>query len=126
MARFAQNEAGIKVECLQYDDMIFDREFDAIWAKASLLHTPYKQTRALYQEMHNALKDNGIFYTSYKYGDGHMNTDGRDFYNMTETTILPYLQDLFDVVDIWKSYSTSILVSEENEPSFLNFIARKR
>lgn len=125
MVRFAQNEAGIKVECLEYDDMLFDEEFDAIWAKASLLHTPYEETRALFKKMHNALKENGIFYSSYKYGENHMNFDGRDFYNMTETTILPYLENLFDIIDIWQTNTEDILVPGVNEPPFLNFIARK-
>ncbi|MCE2717043.1 MAG: tellurite resistance-like protein [Pseudomonadota bacterium] len=54
-----------------------------------------------------------------------MNTDGRDFYNMNEMTILPYLNDLFDVIEIWQTAARSCVAPSPSN-AWLNFVVKKK
>lgn len=44
-------------------------EYNGIWACSSILHLPKKELRSVLQKMCIALKDNGMIYTSFKYGN---------------------------------------------------------
>lgn len=125
MVKMSSNTTGLLVQHLNFHDMNFRNEFEGVWASASLLHTPYEETRAIYQKIHNALKQNGIFYASYKYGEDFMPTPDRHFWNMTEKSVLPYLEGLFDVLDIWKKVDNRSQVSPSPEKFWLNFVVRK-
>ncbi len=102
MVEMASAETGTEVMHLAFQDMAFSEAFDGVWAQASLLHVPYHQTRDIYQKIHRALKPGGFFHASYKYGNGHMDTQERDFWNMDETNVRSYLEGVFDIVTIWK------------------------
>jgi SAM-dependent methyltransferase len=125
MVNLAAQETGLPVFHLCFADLAFQNEFDGVWAQASLLHIPYQQTRAIYQKIHQALKPQGIFFASYKYGDTYMPTAGRDFWNMNEVTVLPYLKGLFEVIKIWKAPDTRSKVSPSKDQAWLNFIVKK-
>ena len=103
MVKFASKESGLEILQMSFNDMNFENEFDGVWASLSLIHVPYTETTEVYRKIHRALKPGGIFYASYKYGKDYMPTSGRDFWNMDEVKVLPYLDDLFDIVDICKN-----------------------
>ena len=42
MCEEAEKRLNKQVLCLSFEELIFEREFDGIWACASLLHVPYK------------------------------------------------------------------------------------
>lgn len=44
--------------------------FDGVWANASLLHIPKKDIAKVIKAIYRSLKENGIFYSSLKEGDG--------------------------------------------------------
>lgn len=75
MAEIASKETGLEIMNLTFQELNFKNTFDAVWAQASLLHISYHMTREVYQKIHSSLKENGIFYTSYKYGDSHILKD---------------------------------------------------
>ena len=125
MVNFAIRETGLDVLQLRFQDMTFKDEFDGIWASASLLHVSYADTKDVYQKIHRALKPGGIFYASYKYGQDCVHARGRDFWNMDELTILPYLDGLFDVIDLLKSEDVRSNIPARDGSSWLNFIVRK-
>lgn len=110
---------------LSFQDMNFNEEFDGVWVCASLLHVPYVQTKKVYQNIYESLKPNGIFYGSYKHGDEHMSVEGRDFYNMTETSISSYFSELFEVIEIWQQLYIISKVVLSPSKSWLNFLVRK-
>lgn len=126
MIRLCELETGIKADHLYFEDLCFEECFDAVWSSASLLHVPYDKTRAVLEKIYQALKPEGIFYASYKYGNKSMSSKGRSFYNMTEESILPYLESLFEVIDIWK---TEHIIHNASVPSpdgsWLNILCRK-
>ncbi len=111
MVNLASHETGLLVLRLFFKDLVFQNEFDGVWANASLLHVPYQETAVVYQKIHQSLKPQGIFYASYKYGDAHMPTSGRDFWNMNESKVLPYFEGLFDVIEMWKEHDTRSKIS---------------
>jgi SAM-dependent methyltransferase len=125
MVALATKETGIKVIHATFQDMDFDQVFDGVWAQASLLHVPYDETLNVYKMIHRSLKPNGIFYASYKYGDGFMATKDRDFYNMDETAVKPYFKDLFEVLKIWPEKDSRGQADQNNNIMWLNFIVRK-
>ena len=43
-------------------------KYDGIWACASILHVPKMELADILQKMCNAVKVDGIIYTSFKYG----------------------------------------------------------
>jgi hypothetical protein len=122
MVDIASKETGMEIMNLTFQELNFDNTFDAVWAQASLLDIPYHMTREVYQKIHTSLKENGIFYDSYKYGDGHIQKSERDFYNMIESKILPYFEGLFDVLEIYTKRDTR----KNSEDIWLFFIVRKK
>ena len=125
MVKFSTKEVGKQTLQLRFQDLNFKQEFGGVWANASLIHAPYEETKDVYTRIYNALKPGGIFYGSYKYGVEHMSVEGREFYNMTETTILPYLKGLFEVIEICKTEDTRSQVAPSPDKAWLNFIVRK-
>jgi SAM-dependent methyltransferase len=109
---------------LSFQEMAFRKEFDAIWANASLLHVPYEELKEVCLNLHQALKHSGVLYASFKYGTGKRETDGRTFYDMNEEMILPYLRGCFDVINIWKTADTRSQVAPSPENAWLNILAR--
>ncbi len=125
MVRIASEETGLKVLQHTFQDIHFDQEFDGVWAQLSLIHIPYTETREVYQNIHRALKPSGIFCASYKYGNTHMSTTERDFWNMDESKVLPYFGGLFDVINIWTEQDMRSKLSPSPDNKLLNFIVRK-
>ena len=64
---------------LKAEDIEFNNMFDGIWACASLLHVSSKDLSNVFMKCGRALKDNGIMYTSFKYGDFEGIRNGRYF-----------------------------------------------
>ena len=59
-------------------------KYDGIWACASVLHVPKIELANILQKMCNAVKTDGIIYTSFKYGDFEGERSGRFFSDFTE------------------------------------------
>ncbi len=65
---------------MKAEDIQFHNEFDAVWASASLLHIGTYDLMHTLNKIYIALKDDGILYMSFKYGDFEGVRDNR-FYN---------------------------------------------
>lgn len=125
MVELSTLETGLKVKQATFQDLEEENIFDGVWAEVSLIHVPYSETRDIYKKIHRSLKPGGIFYASYKYGADYMLRGERDFYNMNEENIKPYLKDLFDVIDMWKQQDNRSKIDPSPDFFMLNFIARK-
>ena len=128
MAELARRETGVNVTHSTFQELNFENKFVCVWANASLLHIPYDMTQEIYQNIHRALVPGGIFYASYKYGDGYMETPERDFYNMNENNVMPYLAGLFNVVELWQNQGHKRSAGEDGtwNGTWFHFIVRKR
>ena len=69
MCKLASEFANINVHHIQFQKIEFKNEFNGIWASASLLHVPSDEIDLVLNKLKEALKDDGIFYASFKLGD---------------------------------------------------------
>ena len=72
--------------------------FDAIFACASLLHVEENSLKTVFKGCYNILRDHGIMYVSFKYGDYIGIRDDRYYIDLTEETIKDYIGD-FHIVE---------------------------
>ena len=99
MCRVASEYLGIPVQQKLFSEIEYREEFDGIWACASLLHVPKVQIRDVMEKVSRALKEQGVLYASFKYGDDERVVDGRffSFYNETD---LDWISDL-GLIEYW-------------------------
>ena len=83
---------GIDAQCIRFEALDFAEEFDAIWACASLLHVAKSEIDFVMEKMKRALKDRGIMYVSFKYGENEREKDGRFFSDYTEESLIQLLE----------------------------------
>jgi SAM-dependent methyltransferase len=86
---------------LRFEDISFDKEFDGIWASASLLHVPMNELPKVMSKMNKALKENGAIYASFKYGEGTTPRGERLFSDFTEKSIVPLFETAgFEIISV--------------------------
>ena len=74
MAAIASRRLGHPVEAMLFDELDAQDAYDGVWASACLLHVPRDELESILARIHRALKPSGVFYASFKIGEG----DGRD------------------------------------------------
>ena len=74
LAKLAEERLGVSVPVLRFDELDARDVFDGVWANACLLHVPMPALSNVLTRVHRALKPGGIFFASYKAGEG----EGRD------------------------------------------------
>jgi hypothetical protein len=69
----------------QVESISLTHAFDGIWCQASLLHLPKKKLTHVFTKLLNALKVQGIWYLSFKHGEGNSmrEAEGRYFQDFT-------------------------------------------
>lgn len=125
MVKISSKLVGSETLHLRFQDLTFEGEFDAIWASASLLHTPYDELVSVLQKLHRALKPSGILHASFKYGGSRREADGRTFYDMNENSIVPYLRNLFTPLEIWKASDRRSQKAPSPSGAWLNILTQK-
>lgn len=86
-----------------FQDISFSEEFDGIWACASLLHVPLIELPDVFTRLASALRISGIFYASFKEGQGERNHNGRRFTDMDEASIDALIRGVAGLkrVELW-------------------------
>lgn len=125
MAEIASRRLGHPVEAMLFHDLDEDRAYDGVWASACLLHVPRHQLAGVLARIHRALKRDGVFYASFKVGDG----DGRDalgrYYNYPSPQ---WLQSVYAEAGPWDalaSDSSEIKSFDEAPAMLLHLTVRK-
>ncbi len=105
LAKLAESYIGQKVDVLSFQDLAFDKEFDGVWACASILHVPLVDLSDIFLRMFRSLKPSGVLYASFKYGSGESNRNGRKFTDMDEAGLALILEQIkcFEEIEIWIS-----------------------
>jgi SAM-dependent methyltransferase len=70
LAEEAERRLGVPVRVMRFDELRADQEYDAVWANACLLHVPTAGLAGVLGRIRAALRPGGLFYASYKAGDG--------------------------------------------------------
>lgn len=84
LAALAERHTGQPVQVLRFQDLAWRREFDGIWACASLLHVPAADLPEALGRLALALRLGGVLYASFKYGRGEREHGGRRFTDIDE------------------------------------------
>ncbi|MDG2422970.1 MAG: methyltransferase domain-containing protein [Phycisphaerales bacterium] len=103
MVKFASDHAGVEVQHLRFDQIRYNKEFDAVWASASLLHVPKDDIQAVLHRLILALMDGGVLYLSVKVRESITPAGGRCFYYYTPNELEQLLSSRDDavVLDTW-------------------------
>ncbi len=125
MVDMASQATGQKVLEMTFQEIEFKDSFDGVWAQLSLIHVPYEETRSVYEKIHQALKSDGVFAGSYKYGHDSMSTTEHDFWNMDEERFLRYIKGLFEPVHLWVEDDYRSQKNPSVDKKILNFMLRK-
>tara|TARA_R110000737_G_scaffold67694_1_gene95691 strand:- start:2050 stop:2619 length:570 start_codon:yes stop_codon:yes gene_type:complete len=120
MVKRASKYTVLDVKHAAFNDVTAIDKYDAIWCCASLLHVPEDD---LPSTLATALKPNGIWYVSFKYGDSQREKDGRSFTDINEQRLTELVSSLSNI-DISSTWITEDDRPDRNE-KWLNAILVK-
>ena len=124
LCKLASAFTGIEVKEMLFQDLDASGKYEGIWACSSILHLPKKELLPVIRKMCDALKDNGVIYTSFKYGDFEGERNGRYFTDFTEDTFDKFIKVIPELT-IEEEWITSDVRPGRGEEKWLNLILRK-
>lgn len=103
LARRAAEHTRQRVAVRHFAEITEEACYDGIWACASLLHLPEVNLPETVAHLWRALKSGGVFYVSFKLGDGERTHDGRHFTDATDVRLRSWVGSLSDVeaIETW-------------------------
>ena len=124
MTALASSYIGQEVKCLSFEQIEQSERYDGIWAAASLLHLPYTELPQTLNQLSQALKDDGVLYASFKYGELEYVKEGRHFTPLTEKKAEALFEqlDTLHLLTIWLSDDVR---QERKGEKWLNLLAKK-
>ncbi|MCR4781743.1 MAG: class I SAM-dependent methyltransferase [Lachnospiraceae bacterium] len=124
LCKTASEYTGIEVKNMLFQDLNAVEKYDGIWACSSILHVSKADLKSVLKKMVTASKDDGVIYTSFKYGDFEGERNGRYFSDFTEESFREYISDCPDV-SIVDSWITGDVRPGRGEEKWLNLILKK-
>lgn len=125
LCKLASEHTGIEVKNMFFQELVDVDKYDGIWACSSILHLPIDELTIVMRKMADALKENGVIYTSFKYGIFAGERNGRFFTDMTEVTFAEFIREIEDL-EVEEQWTTSDARPGRGEEKWLNLILRKR
>lgn len=125
LCKFASELTGLEVKQMYFQDLCDVEVYDAIWACSSILHLPYSDLKDVMLKMIVALKQYGIIYTSFKYGNYEGMRNGRYFIDMDNAKFDDFISQYpnITVEELW--VTGDVRPGRSNE-QWLNVILRKK
>lgn len=124
LCKLASDFTGIEVKEMLFQDLNARGKYEGIWACSSILHLSKRELLPVIRKMCDALKDNGVIYTSFKYGDFEGERNGRYFTDFTEDTFDKFIKVIQELA-IEEEWITSDVRPGRGEEKWLNLILRK-
>ena len=84
LCKIAKTIIGQEVICKDFRNIDYNNEFNGVWACASILHLKPEDIYKVINKCIKALKQNGVLYCSFKYGDFEGYRNERYFTDLTE------------------------------------------
>ena len=116
--------SGIDVKEMLFQDLDAISMYNGIWACSSILHLPKIEQFPVFQKMCNALKENGVIYTSFKYGNFEGERNGRYFTDFREDTFQEFIKEIPELT-VEEQQITFDVRPGRGEEKWLNLILRK-
>lgn len=124
LCKLARELTGTKVQHMYFQELSEVGKYDGIWACSSILHLNYEDLEEVMKKMTLAVRENGIIYTSFKYGTFSGERNGRYFTDMTEESFAAFLQKISGIA-IEEQWITSDVRPGRGEEKWLNLILRR-
>ena len=124
ICKMATDYTGIKVKQMLFEELDDRNQYDGIWACASVLHLSREKLPNIFHKMHQALKTNGIIYTSFKYGTFEGERNGRYFTDFTEVMFEKFAKQISGL-QIEKMWITGDVREGRGDERWLNILLRK-
>lgn len=125
LCRIAGEYTGIHVKNMLFQDMDAVKQYDGVWACASILHLTGQELKSVMHKIAVALKEKGILYTSFKYGEFEGMRNGRYFKDFTAESFSRFMQDMKEL-KIEESWITGDVRAGRSEEKWLNLILQKK
>lgn len=105
LANIASKYTEINVKLMDFHDFHDISKYDGIWACASILHLPLKDLPRMFQQIYEALHQEGILYTTFKYGTFEGYRNERYYTDLDEDRLNTILQETpgFHILKEWIS-----------------------
>jgi SAM-dependent methyltransferase len=126
MAEIASRRLGQRIDAMRFDQLDEQEAYDGAWASACLLHVPRDELTGILKRIRRALRGDGVFYASFKIGEGDGGRDslGR-YYNYPSPE---WLAAAYAAAGPWQSLTsdTSEIQSFDKTPAtMLHLVVRK-
>lgn len=124
LCKLASEYTGIIVKQMLFGELKTVEEYDGIWACASILHLAWADLVVVMKKMVRALKDEGVIYTSFKYGQFTGQRNGRFFTDLDEEGLARLLKEVggLEVKELW---ITGDVRPGRGEEKWLNMMLKK-
>ena len=124
LCRRASELIGQPVKQMMFEDLSAVEQYDGIWACASILHLRRNELAGVLQKTSDALKPDGVLYTSFKYGVFEGIRGGRYFTDLTENSLKTLMAKVpsLQIVDTW---ITNDVRPGREEERWINILARR-
>lgn len=124
LCQLASENTGIKVEQHLFQDLSCEEKYDGIWACSSILHLNMDELQLVLQKITKALKSDGVFYTSFKYGVFSGYRNGRFFTDLTENSF-DLLRKTCPGLELIEQWRTGDVRPGRETEQWLNLLLRK-
>jgi 2-polyprenyl-3-methyl-5-hydroxy-6-metoxy-1,4-benzoquinol methylase len=124
MVEAATRLTGVPIQHMRFQEMQFTHAFDGIWACASLLHVPKRDIPDVFTRCIRALKPHGVWYMSFKRGEGEAFDAGRLFNSYTEASLQRTLAG-YETIAITSLWVTHDIRPERSEETWVNIIVQR-
>lgn len=95
---------GVPVTNATFDSFSTTEKFDGIWACASLLHVARARQIRMINKFLRFLKKSGVFYASWRYGDGEAIEEGKYYCNLSPSWFEENMTQIEGrILECWKS-----------------------
>lgn len=125
LCRLAAEFTGIHVKKMLFQDLDETDVYDGIWACSSILHLTRKDLGNVFVKMSRALKQGGVIYTSFKYGNFEGERNGRYFTDFKEDSFREFMKDMSEL-EIENQWITGDVRPGRDDEKWLNLILRKK
>ena len=125
LCRYASEFTGLNVKHMYFQELCDVELYDAVWACSSILHLSYSELKDVMFKMITSLKNGGIIYTSFKYGNFEGERNGRYFIDMDNEKFENFINEFPDIT-IEELWVTGDVRPGRSKEQWLNVILRKR
>lgn len=125
LCRMASDFTGIEVKHKYFHELDEVDRYDGIWACSSILHLSIDEMKEVFPKMAKALRNWGVVYASFKYGEFEGERNGRYFTNLNEERLnrLAGETGVFIVEETWITFDER---PGRDEGKWLNMILKKK